>query len=110
MGRNYTKKIILEKLNLLNKIGDLTFGTDIIVGFPGETETDFQKTYNLCQKIGFSKIHVFKYSPRPNTKARELYLNTSKIPKVIIKQRSQKIRSLTFQTTLPSHQKPKKKN
>lgn len=104
MNRNYTKKTILMKFSLLKNIssllvkegiGDgLNFGTDIIVGFPGETETDFQETFNLCQKIGFSKIHVFKYSPRPGTSARELYLKSAKISKDILKQRSEQFRKL----------------
>lgn len=107
MHRNYTKKIILEKFELLDSInnfpsplvkegteGRLKFGTDIIVGFPGETDTDFQETYDLCQQIGFSKIHVFKYSPRPNTAARKLFLESEKISKDTLKQRSQKLRSL----------------
>ena len=94
MGRNYTKKNILEKFALLNKIGDLTFGTDIIVGFPGETDADFQETYDLCKEIGFSKIHVFKYSPRPGTAARKLFLESEKISKDIAKSRSQGLRNL----------------
>lgn len=110
MQRNYTKKIILEKFKLLNKIDGLNFGTDIIVGFPGETNTDFQKTYDLCQQIGFSKIHVFKYSPRPGTAARELFLKSEKNTKDTLKYRSQKLLHLNVQTTLPSHQKPEKKN
>ncbi len=111
MGRNYTKKIILEKFSSLKNLkSNLSFGTDIIVGFPKETDIDFQETYNLCQKIGFSKIHVFKYSPRPNTKARELFLKSTKISKEIIKERSQKLQDLISQTTLPSHQKLEKKN
>ena len=131
MHRNYTKKIILEKFTLLKKsnIGnnsvnktspppfsnkgsgsDLKFGTDIIVGFPGETDFDFQETYDLCQQIGFSKIHVFKYSPRPGTAARELFLKSDKISKDIINFRSKKLRQLISQTKPPSHQKPDKKN
>ena len=110
MGRNYTKKIILEKFKLLNKIGDLTFGTDIIVAFPNETDSDFQETYDLCKEIGFTKIHVFKYSPRPDTAARKLFLESEKISKDVAKSRSQKLRSLISQTTLPSHQKPEKKS
>ena len=43
--------------------------TDIIVGFPGETEEDFKKTYDFVKDIGFSRIHVFKYSPRKGTPA-----------------------------------------
>ncbi len=108
MNRPYTKKDILEKFNQLKKISPLhqgeipiyrergfEFGTDIIVGFPGETEKDFQKTLNLCKKIGFSKIHVFKYSPRPNTKARIIFENSSKLSKETLKLRSQQIRHLT---------------
>jgi len=120
MNRNYTKKIILEKFNLLNSLssplvkegteGRLKFGTDIIVGFPGESDTDFQETYKLCQQIAFSKIHVFRYSPRPNTSARKLFLESDKLSRETVKERSQKLRQLTSQTTPPSHQKLEKKN
>lgn len=129
MQRGYTKKVILEKFKLLNKVNKsnfkknnfprpvkggaregLSFGTDIIVGFPGESEADFQETYDLCQQIGFSKIHVFRYSPRPGTSARKLFLESAKISKEIIKARSQKLRQLNAQTTLPSRQKGDKKN
>lgn len=116
MHRPYTQKIILEKFKLLKDIsplsskrglrGDFSFGTDIIVGFPGETETDFKNTYHLCQKIGFQKIHVFRYSPRPSTQAQKLFEQSPKISKETLKNRSQKLRSLISQTTLPSRQKP----
>ncbi len=105
MRRPYTRKIILDKFNLL-KTFNLSFGTDIIVGFPTETETNFLETFNLCQQISFQKIHVFRYSPRPNTAAQKLFTRSPKISKEILKTRSQKIRSLTSQTILPSHQKP----
>jgi len=123
MSRNYTKKIILEKFKLLNSInnipsplvkegteGRLNFGTDIIIGFPSETDVDFQKTYDLCKEINFSKIHVFRYSPRPGTAARKLFLESPKISKDTLKFRSQQLRSLISQTTPPSHQKPEKKS
>jgi threonylcarbamoyladenosine tRNA methylthiotransferase MtaB len=48
------------------------FSTDIIVGFPGETEADFQATCELAEAVGFSKIHVFSYSRRRGTPAAEL--------------------------------------
>lgn len=115
MNRPYTTKDIKNKFNKLKKIaprpvkggvgGGFLFGTDIIVGFPTESEKDFQKTLKLCQKINFFKIHTFKYSPRPNTKARILFENSPKISKEILSQRSQKIRSLIAQNKLPSHQK-----
>ncbi|HBP51312.1 MAG: MiaB-like protein tRNA modifying enzyme [Candidatus Shapirobacteria bacterium GW2011_GWE1_38_10] len=111
MHRNYIKKVILEKFSLLKNLeSGLSFGTDIIVGFPGETDADFQQTYNLCQQIGFNKIHVFKYSPRPGTLARKLFLESEKISKDTVKQRSKKLRLLNVQTTLPFRQKPEKKS
>jgi tRNA A37 methylthiotransferase MiaB len=102
MHRNYTKKIILEKFKLLNAPfhqggikGGLNFGTDIIVGFPTETESDFQKTYDLCQQIGFTKIHVFRFSPRPDTEARELFLKSIKISQKTLQSRSIRLRQLS---------------
>ena len=58
---------IIEKVR--KKIPDIAFTTDIIAGFPGETEDDFKKTYEMAEDIDFSKLHVFKYSPRPGTRA-----------------------------------------
>lgn len=99
MNRPYTTKEIKNKFNQLKKITPhpvkegFSFGTDIIVGFPTESDQDFQKTLKLCQQIGFSKIHVFKYSPRPNTKARIIFENSPKISKETLKDRSNKIKS-----------------
>jgi len=99
MHRPYTKKDILNKFRNLNlEIRNLKFGTDVIVGFPTETDKDFLQTLKLCQKIGFSKIHVFKFSPRPGTKARILFENSPKIPKEILKLRSQKLQKLSSPT------------
>lgn len=104
MNRPYTKSKILEKFNQLKKVipcpvkgrgrEGFSLGTDIIVGFPNETEKDFQKTLKICQTIGFSKIHTFKFSPRPGTKARIIFENSQKISKEILKSRSQQIRSI----------------
>jgi threonylcarbamoyladenosine tRNA methylthiotransferase MtaB len=116
MNRPYTIKDIKEKFAKLKKItpcpvkgrvGEgFRFGTDIIVGFPTETGKDFQETLNLCQKVGFSKIHTFPFSPRPDTKARILFEKSTKISKETLKSRSLQIRSLTVQNKLPSRQKP----
>ena len=46
--------------------------TDILTGFPGETEAEFQETADMIRKVAFSRIHVFPYSPRPNTPAAEM--------------------------------------
>ena len=104
MNRPYGIKNIEDKFNQLKKIPHLSFGTDIIVGFPTETEKDFKETLNLCKKIGFTKIHTFPFSPRPNTRARIIFENSPKITKVILKSRSTQIRNLSAQSKLPSHQ------
>jgi len=46
--------------------------TDVIVGFPGETEAEFEESYNFCKQMNFARIHVFSYSPRPGTKAADM--------------------------------------
>lgn len=56
---------------LSSKSDNVAFTTDVMVGFPGETETQFQNTYNFIKKVGFSDLHVFKYSPRKGTPAAE---------------------------------------
>lgn len=94
MHRPYSQFMINQTFSNLKKISALSFGTDIIVGFPGETNKDFLETYNLCKSIGFAKIHCFPYSPRPGTSGRELYLKFPKLSKTEISARSRQIRSL----------------
>ena len=94
MHRPYNNfKIIKLIKNYKLKIKNLSLGTDIIVGFPTETDSDFQQTYDLCQQIDFNKIHVFKYSPRPGTQAREMFLKSIKISKEKLLERSHAISS-----------------
>ena len=70
MNRRYTIKQFEEIVKLLREAyNDVNLTTDIIVGFPGETEEEFDKTYKFLEKIKFYKMHVFKYSPRKGTKA-----------------------------------------
>ena len=73
MNRRYTIKQfedIVRKIR--NTYEDSILTTDIIVGFPGETEEEFQKTYDFLDKIKFYKMHIFKYSVRTGTKAAEM--------------------------------------
>jgi threonylcarbamoyladenosine tRNA methylthiotransferase MtaB len=103
MNRPYTKKDILTKIHhLKSTIKDINLGTDIIVGFPSETKSDFNQTLQLCHQIGFSKIHTFIFSPRPGTKARILFENSPKIKKEILKNRSLQIRLAQNQKKLSS--------
>lgn len=73
MNRRYTTaeyKEIVEKLR--REIPDVAITTDVIVGFPGETEEEFEQTYNFLKDIGLCQMHIFKYSPRKGTKAAEM--------------------------------------
>lgn len=70
MERDYTKEEFLDKLDSLIKINPLVFlGTDIIVGFPGETDSDFEETYNFLKDSPISKFHIFRFSKREHTAA-----------------------------------------
>lgn len=70
MNRRYTIEQFKNIVNILrNAYEDVNLTTDIIVGFPGETEEEFNKTYEFLKKIKFYKMHIFKYSPRKGTKA-----------------------------------------
>lgn len=69
MGRRYTKESYIELYNKLRSIKDVSITTDIIVGFPGETEDDFNETIDLVNKCKFDGAFTFAYSPRENTPA-----------------------------------------
>ncbi len=73
MNRRYDLSYFRNKVNEIRKIRpEISITTDVIVGFPGETEKDFNETYNFCKEINFSKIHVFPYSDRNGTVASKL--------------------------------------
>ena len=70
MNRRYTTEQFKEIVKRLrNAYNDVNLTTDIIVGFPGETEEEFEKTYKFLDEIKFYKMHIFKYSQRKGTKA-----------------------------------------
>ena len=73
MNRRYSMQEFEKCVNLLRKAyKDVALTTDIIVGFPGETEEEFNTTYAFLERIKFYQMHVFKYSPRKGTKAAEM--------------------------------------
>lgn len=95
MNRKYTKQIFLQTTEfLLQKNPQFTLTTDIIVGFPGETEEDFEQTLDLVRRAPFAKVHVFPYSKRPRTRA-ALYKDV--VPEEIIKERKQRLLRLCEQ-------------
>jgi threonylcarbamoyladenosine tRNA methylthiotransferase MtaB len=70
MRRRYSARQYLEALSLIReRVADVAITTDVMVGFPGETDADFEETYRLCQDAAFAAIHVFPYSRRPGTAA-----------------------------------------
>jgi tRNA-2-methylthio-N6-dimethylallyladenosine synthase len=74
MNRGYTKEDYLAVVGRLRKaVPNLELGTDLIVGFPGETEAEFQETVELSREIGWKVGFVARYSPRPGTAAYRLF-------------------------------------
>lgn len=70
MNRKYDTKYFIEKINKIRKIRpDISITTDVIVGFPNETDKNFNETIETIKKVDFSKLHVFPYSKREGTKA-----------------------------------------
>lgn len=86
MNRKYTSKNFLELVNKIRKNSpNLPISTDIIVGFPTETEENFNNTVDLCNKIGFSKVFAAMYSPRPGTLAQKKFIDD--VPEDVKKRR-----------------------
>ena len=73
MKREYTREEYLKIIKYIHNAGrNISITTDVIVGFPGETEEDFSQTLSLIDKVGYDSIFSFKYSPRPKTTAIEM--------------------------------------
>ena len=73
MNRKYTTEEFKNIVEILRKYyNDVILTTDIIVGFPGENEEEFEETYNFLKEIKFYKMHVFPYSPRKGTGAEKM--------------------------------------
>ncbi len=93
MNRNYNTEFFINKINNIRKIRpDVAITTDVIVGFPGETDKDFKDTYEFIEKISFSSLHVFPYSKKKNTKAA---IMNNQVDSNIKKQRVSKLNDLS---------------
>lgn len=93
MNRKYTTEEFKNVVEMLRETyEDVMLTTDIIVGFPGETEEEFEKTYNFLSDINFYKMHVFKYSKRNGTKAA---LMPNQVSTILQEQRSKKLIELS---------------
>jgi len=86
MHRGYNKQKFIQKVDMIKKIiPDVSLTTDIIVGFPGESDSDFKDTMDIVKYVEFDSIYMFQFSPRPGTRAQDM--ESSFISKDIIKER-----------------------
>lgn len=92
MKRGYSVSEYQQAVSLLRAmVSDVAITTDIIVGFPGETDEEFEESYNFCRQMEFARIHVFAYSPRQGTSAARL---PHQVSEKVKKQRSQQMLAL----------------
>ncbi|MCL0091462.1 hypothetical protein M1N57_01145 [Dehalococcoidales bacterium] len=77
-------------------VPEVAITTDIIVGFPGESDEEFEQSYNFCRQTEFARIHVFTYSPRQETQAAHM---PNQVGDKVKKQRSQKMLALAKESS-----------
>lgn len=96
MGRSYKDRDILQAVSRLRNVKDNPFiACDIIVGFPEETDADFQDTMELCKNAQFAWVHVFPFSARPGTKA---YSMNSQVPQIIANERAKQLTEFAIES------------
>jgi len=95
MKRRWSAQLFVDRCQLVREtLDEPAFTTDVIVGFPGETEADFEATCRIVEEVGFSKIHNFPFSARRGTPAAEM---TDVVSKQVKKQRGQQLAQLEQQ-------------
>ena len=93
MKRRYNRELFLQRIEKKKKtLPDAFIGVDVIVGFPGETDDDFNDTYNFLSGLDISFLHIFSYSERSGTPAAQM---NDKVKKETINQRSKKLHQLS---------------
>lgn len=90
MGRRYRTADFEARVQAFRANGGLSLSTDVMVGFPGETDADFERTLAFIEHIGFDRLHVFRYSPRAGTPAAEL----PQLPAKMKAERAARLRAL----------------
>lgn len=98
MNRPYNIDAYASGINRIRKtIPEASITTDIIVGFPGETDEEFEESYNFCRDMSFANLHVFSYSQRPGTSAAVM---TNQVDERIKNERSKKMLKLAQESAL----------
>jgi threonylcarbamoyladenosine tRNA methylthiotransferase MtaB len=93
MKRRYSPAEYRRAVALIRaSVPDVAITTDVIVGFPGETDAEFQETLEFCREMQFARVHVFPFSPRPGTAAATM---TGQIPESVKKERGKQMLSLS---------------
>jgi tRNA-2-methylthio-N6-dimethylallyladenosine synthase len=102
MHRRYTREHYLQLVDKLRAVcPDIALSTDIIVGFPGETERDFQDTYDLVKEVGYSQVFTFIYSKREGTPAARMQDDT---PREVIQERFDRLVDLVQEKAFEANQ------
>ena len=97
MNRRYTREKYLERVEAIrSRIPDMSLTTDLIVGYPGETEEEFEETCSLVQQVGYDSAFTFVYSPRIGTRAADM---PDQIPEEISSRRIQKLIAIQKENT-----------
>lgn len=92
MNRRYTPDEYRQAVELIRKeVAGVAITTDVIVGFPGETDAEFEESLEFCKQMGFARIHVFSYSPRSGTAAAKM---AGQVQDKVKKERSRKMLAL----------------
>lgn len=103
MKRNYTAGYYFDLLKKISKqVPETALGADVMVGFPGEGEKEFQNTVRLIEKLPLTHLHVFSYSPRPGTSAASM---KNQVPGRRKRERSEALRSLGMKKNMDFRQK-----
>lgn len=103
MHRRYNTADYYAAIRLLkSEIPEIAITTDLIVGFPGETEKEFQKSLDFCRQIEFARIHIFPFSPRKGTLAERM---TNRVQSQFIKERSKRMSELAQTSLLNYHRR-----
>ncbi len=101
MNRNYRTKRYLEIVeSLREKVPEIAISSDFIIGFPTESDADFEQTLNLIEQVRYCSSYCFKYSPRPNTQALDAFNDQDQVPKSVVEERFNRLQALQERISL----------
>ena len=102
MGRPYSADEFEQTVAMIRShLPAASLSCDVIVGFPGETDEEFEKSLELCRRVGFSRMHVFRYSARPGTPAATM---PDQVPPEVMAERSRRMRALAHELAIKDAQ------